>query len=112
MWVYDDDVEDWHRKPDQMYTYTYFDKKNQRILVVDLYDYGETPIAEISVTQSRSKYTDKMQLPTQGKFWDFSKYKLKDYERDVEFWSHRVELHRNNAFDNYVIGQEQLNKKK
>ena len=112
MWVYDDDVEKWHRKPDEMYTYTYFDKKKQRILVVDFYNYGETPIAQIFVTQSRNKLTDKMQLPTQKQLWDFSKHKLKDYERDVEFWSHWVECHRNNAFDNYIIGQEQLKKKK
>lgn len=65
LWVYDDDVEDWHRKPDEMYTYTYFDKKKQRILVVDFYNYGDTPIAQIFVTQSRNKLTDKMLLPTQ-----------------------------------------------
>lgn len=112
MWVYDDDVEDWHRKSGEMYTYTYFDKKKQRVLVVDIYDYGETPIAQIFITQSRNKQTDNMQLPTQKQLWDFSKHKLKDYKRDIEFWSHRIELHRKNAFANYKIGQEQLNKKK
>lgn len=112
MWVYDDDVEDWHRKADQMYTYTYFDKKKQRVLVVDFYDYGVTPIAQISVTQSRNKMTDRMKLPTQKQLWDFSKHRLKDYERDIEFWSHRVECHRANAFANYKIGQEQLMKKR
>ena len=112
MWVYDDDIEDWHRKPGEMYTYTYFDKKKQRVLVVDIYDYGETPIAQIFVTQSRNKMTDKMQLPTQKQLWDFSKHRLKDYERDVEFWSHRIEWHRDNAFANYKIGQEQLKKKR
>lgn len=105
MWIYDDDVEDWHRKPDEMYTYTYFDKRKQRVLVVDFYDYGEIPIAQIFVTQSRNKMTDKMQLPTQKHLWDFSKHKLKDYARDVEFWSHRVDTHRANAFANYIIGR-------
>lgn len=108
MWVYDDDVEDWHRKPEEMYTYTYFDRKKQRVLVVDFYDYGETPIAQIFVTQSRNKKTDKMQLPTQKQLWDFSKHNLRDYERDIEFWSHMIECHRSNAFANYKIGQEQL----
>lgn len=112
MWVYDDDVEDWHRRPGQMYTYTYFDKKKQRVLVVDFYDYGETPIAQIFVTQSQNKLTDRMQLPIQKQWWDFSKYQLKDYERNVEYWSHRIESHRNNAFANYKIGQEQLKKKR
>lgn len=112
MWVYDDDVEKWERRPDEMYTYTYFDRKKGRILVVDFYDYGVTPIAEIFVLQSRNKMTDRMELPTQKQLWDFSKYNLKDYERNVEYWSHRVELHRKNAFDNYVIGQEQLKRKR
>ncbi len=112
MWVYEEYVEDWHRKPDEMYTYTYFDSKKQRILVVDFYDYGETPIAQIFVTQSQNKLTDKMQLTTQWPYWDFSKYQLKDYKRNVEFWSHMIERHRKNAFENYKIGQEQLKKKK
>ncbi|MBD5356672.1 MAG: hypothetical protein HDR88_06670 [Bacteroides sp.] len=109
MWIYEDDVEDWHRKSDEMYTYTYFDKKKQRVLVVDFYDYGETPIAQISVLQSRNKMTDKMQLPT---YWTYFKHNLKDYIRDIEFWSHCVENHRKNAFDNYKIGQEQKLRKK
>ncbi len=112
MWIYDDDVEDWQRKPGEMYTYTYFDKGKQRVLVVDFYDYGDTPIAQIFITQSRNKMTDRMQLPTQKQLWDFSKHRLKDYERDIEFWSHRVEWHRENAFANYKIGQQQLNKQK
>lgn len=112
MWVYDDDVEDWHRKPDEMYTYTYFDKKKQRILVVDFYNYGDTPIAEIFELQSRNKFTDKMQLPNQKRLWDFHKHQLKDYERNIEYWSHRIDIHRRNAYDNYIIGQEQLKRKK
>lgn len=95
-----------------MYTYTCFDKKKQRVFVVDIYDYGETPIAQIFVTQSGNKMTDKMQLPRQKQLWDFSKHPLKDYERDVEFWSHRIEWHRDNAFANYKIDQEQLKKKR
>lgn len=110
IWVYDDDVEDWHRRPGEMYTYTYFDRKKQRVLVVDFYDYGDTPIAQISVIQSRNKTTDRMQLPTQRQLWDFSKHNFKDYERDIEFWSHQIDGHRSNAFANYRIGRQQLKK--
>lgn len=112
MWVYDDDVEDWHRQPGEMYTYTYFDKRKQRILIVDFYDYGETPVAQIFVLQSRNKATDRMQLLTQKQLWDFSMHRLKDYTRDIEFWSHLVDGHRANAFGNYIIGHEQLKKHK
>lgn len=110
MWIYEDDAEDWHRRPGEMYTYTYFDGKRERILVVDYYDYGTTPVAQIFVLQSRNKKTDRMQMPGQG--WDFSKHRLRDYRRDIEFWSHLVDGHRRNAFANYRIGQEQLNRQK
>ena len=107
MWIYDDDAEDWHRQPGEMYTYTYFDKKRQRILVVDFYDYGETPIAQIFIFQSRNKKTDKMQMPKhQG--WDFSAHNLKNYKKDVEFWSHCIDGHRKNAFANYRLGHKRL----
>ncbi len=105
-WVYDDDVDHWHRQKGEMYTYTYFDRKKKRVLIVDFYDYGETPIAQIFVHQSRNKKTDRMQLPPH--FWSYYKHDLKNYERDIEFWSHQVDLHRENAFENYKIGQEQL----
>lgn len=110
LWIYEDDAEDWNRKPEEMYTYTYFDRKKQRILVVDFYDYGEKPVAQISIHQSRNKMTDRMGLPEY--LWSYYKYDLRDYERDIEFWSHQIDGHRQNAFDNYRIGQEQIRKQK
>lgn len=109
MWVYKDDMEYWNRKSTEMYTYTYFDKKKKRVLVVDIFDYGDTPIAEIHVFQSMNKMTDKMGLPY---LWTFLKHDLKDYKRDIEFWSYIIDSHRDNAFNNYKIGQEQLKKKR
>lgn len=106
LWVNEDDMEDWTRKSDEMYTYTYFDKGKKRILIVDFYDYGDTPVAQITIFQSRSKATSKMKVPENIRraFW----YRdLKYFTRDIEFWSHQVESHRKNAFANYRIGQEQ-----
>lgn len=110
LWIYEDDAEDWHRKPEEMYTYTYFDRKKQRILIVDFYDYGEIPVAQIYIHQSRNKMTDRMGLPEY--LWSYYKHNLRDYERDIEFWSHQIDGHRQNAFDNYRIGQEQIRKQK
>lgn len=110
LWIYEDDAEDWHRKPEEMYTYTYFDRKKQRILIVDFYDYGEIPVAQISIHQSRNKMTDRMGLPEY--LWSYYKHDLRNYERDIEFWSHQIDGHRQNAFDNYRIGQEQIRKQK
>ncbi len=112
MWIRDDDVENWQRKETEMYTYAYFDKKKQRVLVVDFYDYGVTPVAQISVIQSRNKMTDRMKLPTQKQLWDFTHHRLEDYEHDILYWSYQIDNHRDNAFANYKIGQEQLKKKR
>ena len=112
MWIRDDDVENWQRKETEMYTYAYFDKKKQRVLVVDFYDYGVTPVAQISVIQFRNKMTDRMKLPTQKQLWDFTHHRLEDYEHDILYWSYQIDNHRDNAFANYKIGQEQLKKKR
>lgn len=107
--IYDNDVEDWNRKPNEMYTYTYFNYRKQQILVVDFYDYGETPIAQIHVYQTRNKMTDRMSLTCR---WEFFTHKVKDYKKYIDFWSNRINGHRANSFANYRIGQEQLKKKK
>ena len=99
MWVYDDDVESWRRKPEEMYTYTFFDRRKQRLLIVNHYDYGDTPIAQITILQSRNKTVDRMGLDEQ--IWGaFFKNDLKKMENKIEFWAHWVDGVRKRAFDN------------
>ncbi len=105
MWVNDDDNEDWTRMPDEMDTYTYFDKGAKRIIIVDFYDYGDSPIAQIVIFQSKSKFTSRMEIPENIRraYWCRD---LKYFTRDIEFWAHQVDAHRKIAFANYKIGQE------
>lgn len=105
MWIYKDDMEDWARKPSEMYTYTYFNKGKQQLLVVNHYDYGDSPIAQITIFQSRNKTTDKMNVPNA---WKYAFY-LHDFKKieNIEFWSHGIESVRKHAIANYKIGQEQ-----
>lgn len=105
-WVNEDDVEDWKRKPGEMYTYTHFDKGKKRILIVDAYDYGDTPVAQITILQSPSKATSKMKVPENIRraYWY---HDLKHFARDIEFWSHQVDSHYENAIENYRLGLEQ-----
>lgn len=109
MWVNDDDVEDWKRSPTEMYTYTCFDTRKKRILVVDCYDYGDTPIAQIFVFQSNTKAIRKMNLPEipQCIANPYFVHDLDRYKREVEFWSSTIHGHRRVALANYKIGQEQ-----
>lgn len=112
MWVYEDDIEDWTREPSEMYTYTYFNKGKRQLLIVDFYDYGDIPIAQITVFQTNNRATSKMNVNENYRKVFYARHDLKNYTRDVEFWSHQVDAHRKNAFANYKIGQEQKLRRK
>lgn len=102
MWISDDDVEDWVRRQDEMYTYTYLDKRRKLLVITDLFDYGGVKVAHIVVFKSRDKATDRMGLPYQ---WTFFKHDLAKFDRDCEFWAHCINSHRKIAFANHHLGQ-------
>lgn len=106
-WVSKDDNEDWTREPTEMYTYTYFDKGKRQLLIVDHYDYGETPIAQLTIFQSRSKLTSKMGVRDNLRRAYFKIHDLRKFMDYVEYWSNNIEFRRANAFSNYKIGLEQ-----
>lgn len=108
MWINDDDVEDWNRQPSEMYTYTYVDKSKHRLLIVDIYDYGTAPLAQITIAQPQNKVTDAMNVPVYLRTAFFKKCDISKYYRDIEFWSHLIEMRRQHAIANYKIGQEQM----
>lgn len=112
MWVHKDDIEDWTRESTEMFTYTYYDKGKKQLLIVDHYDYGDIPIAQITIFQSRNKFTSKMEVYDNLRRAYFELHDLGKYMDNVEYWSHSVETRRANAFSNYKIGQEQKLRKK
>ena len=112
MWVNEGDIEDWTREPTEMYTYTYYDKGKKQLLIVDHYDYGDTPIAQITIFQSQNKATSKMGVNDTLRRAFFEIHDLSKYMRDIEYWANNVEARRARAFANYKIGQEQKNRKK
>ena len=112
MWINKDDIEDWTRDSTEMYTYTYYDKGKKQLLIVDHYNYGDIPIAQITIFQSRNKLTSKMGINDNLRRAFFELHDLGKYMDNVEYWSHGVETRRANAFSNYKIGQEQKLRKK
>lgn len=112
MWVQEDDVENWTRKASEMYTYTYFDKGRKQLLIVDCFNYGDEPVAQIIVFQSKNRSTAKMKIPERIKRAYWYNRDMKYFMRDIEFWSAQVNFHRNIAFGNYKIGQEQKLRRK
>lgn len=112
MWINESDIEDWRRTSSEMYSYTYFNKRKRQLLIVDSYDYGDTPIAQITIFQHKNKSISKMKVPEGIQFPFIIVHDLRKYMRDIEFWAHNVEIHRAKAFANYKIGQEQKLRKK
>ena len=108
MWIYEDNVERWNRRPEEMYTYTYFIKKKKQLLIVDCYDYGDTPIAQITIFQNRNKVTEKMSLPAPGIRSAFTvRPDYSKYTHYIETISNRIETRRGTAIGNYKIGRKQ-----
>ena len=107
MWINKNDIEDWTRNSSEMYTYTYFNKRKRQLLVVDLFDYGDTPIAQITIFQSKNKMTEKMNVHDNLRRAFFEIHDLRNYMHDIEFWANNIEARRRHAFANYKIGQEQ-----
>lgn len=112
MWVNKDDIEDWTRDSTEMYTYTYYDKGKKQLLIVDHYNYGDIPVAQITIFQKRNKLVSKMSINDNLRRAFFELHDLGKYMDNVEYWSHAVETRRANAFFNYKIGQEQKLRKK
>lgn len=112
MWIQKDDVEDWTRDSTEMYTYIYYDKGKKQLLIVDHYDYGDIPVAQITIFQSKNKLTSKMNVHDNLHRAYYELHDIKKYMDDIEYWSHSVEARRAIAFSNYKIGQEQKLSKK
>lgn len=87
-------------------------KRKKQLLIVDHYDYGDTPIAQITIFQSQNKATSKMGVNDTLRRAFFEIHDLSNYMRDIEYWANNVEARRARAFANYKIGQEQKNGKK
>ncbi len=98
------DVEDWVRQPKEMYTYIYYSKKKKQMLIVDHYDYGTTPIAEITILQNDNKATSRMGLTRDYSYPFFRNRDLSHFMDDVEFWAQPLRSHRAISHANYQIG--------
>lgn len=112
MWIDEEDIEDWTRDSTEMYTYTYFDKHKKQLLIVNQYDYGDSPIAQITIFQSKNRATSKMNVADGLRRAFFVIHDLKYYTRDIEFWANQVDSRRAVAFANYKIGREQKSGKR
>ncbi|MDE6561903.1 MAG: hypothetical protein K2K75_11025, partial [Muribaculaceae bacterium] len=110
MWTYEEYPEEWNRDSTEMFTYTYYDKGKKRLLAVDWFDYGDEPMAQIMVWQSRDKRSARMKLPWLGTD-GFDPHDLGNIANDIEYWGHQLENRRMTAIENYKIGHRQAKKR-
>ena len=110
MWTYEEYPEDWIRDSTEMFTYTYYDKGKKQLLAVDWFDYGDEPMAQIMVWQSRDKRSAEMKLPWLGTD-GFDPHDLGNIDKDIEYWGHQLEDRRMTAIENYKIGNRQAKKR-
>lgn len=106
-WIWDEDEEAWNRKSDEMYTNIYTDKKRKLLVVVDCFDYGDTPIARIQRIQTSTKKFRK-RFPNGEVGSTCADMTRPEHWEAVSNW---IDSHRRVSFENYRIGQELKNKK-
>ena len=112
MWVHEDDMEKWERKPTEMYTYYHYNKRKRLFFIADFFDYGDTPMAQITMHVPLNKKMKRMKLPESAYRVFCRLHDMRKMHRDIEFWSDMVKWRRENAFGNYKIGQEQKSRMK
>lgn len=99
MWVKPDEMERWNRKPMEMYTYTYYDKRQKWLCIVDIFNYANTPIARMSILQTETKRFNSIGLPDDSSF-PFTTTSIES----IEMLSNWVDGHRNISISNFKEG--------
>ena len=98
LWVRDDDVDDWNRKPDEIYTNVILDKAAKQVLIVDRFTYRTTDIALIHIIQTETRKFKSLGLPDGSGTWaDVTDPTCLE---PIANW---LEGHRNVAFENFRL---------
>lgn len=95
-WVRDDDVEDWRRKPDEIYTNVILVKSEKQLLIIDRLNYDDRALAIIHIIQTETKKFRSIGLP----LWSGTWADVTD-PSCLEPISNWIEGHRKVAFENY-----------
>lgn len=101
-WIWNDDAHEGNRKPEQIYSNTFADKKSGALLVVDKLNYGDKPMACVHIYQSETAATAKMGFTPY--YWTH-KGNLLDHSCDdiTAYW---IDSRRTLLFRNYMLGRD------
>ncbi len=96
LWVRDNDMEDWNRKPDEIYTNVILVKSEKQLLIIDRLNYDDRALAIIHIIQTETKKFRSIGLP----LWSGTWADVTD-PSCLEPISNWIEGHRKVAFENY-----------
>lgn len=99
-WIWDDDIHEGDRKPYEIYSNTFTDKRNGTLIVVDKLHYDSIPMACLHIFQSTTPKTVSMGF--QPWHWT-SKGNLLNHTYD-DILANWIDSRRNIVFDNYRAG--------
>lgn len=99
-WIRYNDVEDWNRKSDEIYTNVILDKRAKQLLIIDRLTYEEKDLAIIHIIQTKTPKFRRMGLP----LWSGTWADVTD-PTCLEPISNWIEGHRKMALENYRRGQ-------
>ncbi|MBD5290251.1 MAG: hypothetical protein HDS26_06170 [Bacteroides sp.] len=98
LWVRDDDVEDWNRKPDEIYTNVVLDRAEKQLWIIDRFTYKHSDIALIHIIQTETRKFMSLGLP----LWSCTWADVTD-PTCLEPIANWLEGHRNVAFENFRL---------
>lgn len=101
-WIWDDDAHEGNRKPDEIYSNSFVNKKMGTLLVFDKMNYGDTPMACIHIYQTDNKMSRK--LGFRPWYWA-QKGNLTD-NSCIDMLSNWIDGRRKVVFENYRLGQQ------
>lgn len=101
-WVWDDDAHEGNRKPNEIYSNSFVNRKLGALLVVDKMNYGDKPVACIHIYQTDNKMSRK--LGFRPWYWT-QKGNLID-NSCIDMLSNWIDGRRKVVFENYRLGQQ------
>lgn len=101
-WVWNDDVHESNRKPNEIYSNSFVNKKLGALLVVDKLNYGDTPMACIHIFQTDNKMS--RNLGFYPWYWAH-KGNMTD-NSCIDMLSNWIDGRRQVVFENYRLGQQ------
>lgn len=101
-WIWDDNTNEGKRKPDEIYSNSFVNKKLGTLLVVDKMNYGDKPVACVHIYQSDNKMSRRLGFHP----WYWTQKGNMTDNSCIDILSNWIDGRRKVVFENYRLGQQ------